>query len=70
MMRWNTPHLPWRSSTRAESLGAVESRKIADLLLLDGNPLIDNHNARQIAAVIPGGKYLNKAQLHAPPVRK
>jgi imidazolonepropionase-like amidohydrolase len=70
MMRRNAPRLPWRSSTRAESLGAVESRKIADLLLLDANPLIDIHNVRQIAAVIPGGRYLNKAQLQAPPMRK
>jgi len=53
----------------AESLGAVESGKIADLVLLDANPLSDIRNTRKIAAVIFGGKYLSKLQLQALPVR-
>ncbi len=61
---------PARYLDAAESIGAVESGKIADLVLLDANPLMDIRNVRQIAAVILGGRYLNKAQLQAPPVRK
>jgi len=47
----------------AESLGAVESGKIADLVLLDANPLTDIRNARKIAAVVFGGKYLSRPRL-------
>ena len=49
-----------------ESLGAVEQGKLADLVLLDANPLMDIRNTRKIAAVILAGKYLPRAQ----PVRK
>jgi hypothetical protein len=51
----------------AESLGAVESGKIADLVLLDANPLADIRNARKIAAVVYGGKYLSKLRLQTLP---
>ena len=50
----------------AESLGAIEAGKAADLVLLDANPLTDIRNTRKIAAVIVGGKYLPKTR----PVRK
>jgi len=53
----------------AASLGSVESGKIADMVLLDANPLADIRNARKIAAVILGGKYLNKSQLQALPLQ-
>lgn len=36
-------------------LGTVAPRKIADLLLLDGDPLEDISNVRRIDAVIQGG---------------
>ena len=49
-----------------ESLGAVEQGKLADLVLLEANPLSDIRNTRKIAAVIVGGKYIPKT----PPVRK
>jgi len=51
----------------AASLGTVESGKIADLVLLDRNPLADIKNTREIAAVVFGGKYLSKVQLRALP---
>ena len=41
---------------RLGSLGTVERGKIADLLLLDANPLEDIQNTRKIHAVIVGGK--------------
>jgi len=51
----------------AASLGTVESGKIADLVLLDRNPLVDIKNTREIAAVVFSGKYLSKVQLRALP---
>jgi hypothetical protein len=41
---------------RLGSLGTVERGKIADLVLLDANPLEDIQNTRKIHAVIVGGK--------------
>ena len=51
----------------SESLGAIESGKIADLVLLDANPLADIRNARKIAAVVYGGKYLSKLRFQTLP---
>lgn len=48
-----------------ESLGTVESGRLADLVLLDADPLADIRNARKIAAVVLGGKYLPRARLAA-----
>jgi imidazolonepropionase-like amidohydrolase len=47
----------------AESLGAIEPGKTADLVLLDADPLADIRNTRKIAAVVLDGKYLNRAKL-------
>ena len=41
-----------------ESLGSVEQGRLADLVLLDANPLSDIRNTRRIAAVILGGRYI------------
>ena len=46
-----------------KSLGTVEKGKIADLVLLDANPLTDINNTRKIDAVIVGGKFLPKETL-------
>ena len=46
-----------------KSLGTVEEGKIADLVVLDANPLTDINNTRKINAVIVGGKYLSKETL-------
>jgi imidazolonepropionase-like amidohydrolase len=43
--------------------GTVEAGKRADLLLLDGDPLVDIRNTRRIAAVIVGGRYLSRPTL-------
>ena len=48
-----------------ESLGSVSQGKMADLVLLDGDPLKDIHNTQKISAVIVGGKYLSRAKLDA-----
>ena len=48
---------------RDRSLGAVEQGKIADLVLLDANPLDDIRNTRKIAAVVVDGAYLPRRTL-------
>jgi imidazolonepropionase-like amidohydrolase len=48
---------------RLDTLGTVEQGKIADLLLLDGNPLEDINNTRKILAIILRGKLLTKPTL-------
>jgi imidazolonepropionase-like amidohydrolase len=46
-------------------LGTVETGKIADLVLLDANPMEEIRNTRRIAAVVVGGRLLSKASLDA-----
>jgi imidazolonepropionase-like amidohydrolase len=48
---------------RLKDFGTVEKGKIADLVLLEANPLEEIGNTRKIAAVIVNGKYLPKADL-------
>ena len=45
--------------------GAIEAGKIADLVLLDANPLANIRNTRRIRAVVIGGKVLERAALDA-----
>ena len=46
-----------------ETLGTVEQGKLADLVLLDANPLDDIRNTQKIAAVVVNGRYLSRADL-------
>jgi len=46
-------------------MGTVEKGKIADLVLLDANPLEDINNTRKIQAVVLAGRYFSRAQLDA-----
>jgi imidazolonepropionase-like amidohydrolase len=48
-----------------DSLGTVAFGKVADLVLLDGNPLVDIANTKRIRAVIQGGQLLNRGALDA-----
>ena len=48
---------------RSADLGTVEPHKLADLVLLDRNPLEDIRNTRTISAVILDGRYLSKEEL-------
>ena len=45
------------------NLGTVERGKLADLVLLEDNPLKDIHNTTKIAAVIVDGHYISRADL-------
>jgi imidazolonepropionase-like amidohydrolase len=45
--------------------GTIEAGKIADLVLLDKDPLADIHNTRSIQAVVLNGKLLPRAALDA-----
>ena len=42
-----------------EAIGAVKTGMIADLLLLDADPLADIRNSRRIALLVQGGKLAN-----------
>lgn len=55
--------LPARINGTGSSLGSVEAGKLADLVLLDANPLSDIGNTRKINAVIANGRLLNRAAL-------
>lgn len=48
---------------KLDSLGTIEKGKIADLVLLEANPVEDIQNIRQIAAVILGGRLILKPEL-------
>lgn len=56
---------PARFMGQADRRGTVEVGKVADLVLLDRNPLADIHNSTFIRAVILGGKLLPRATLDA-----
>jgi imidazolonepropionase-like amidohydrolase len=50
---------------RQNDLGTIERGKVADLVLLDANPLEDIRNTTKIDAVVLGGRLLTRADLRA-----
>ncbi len=54
---------PARYLGKDKDLGTVEKGKIADVVLLDANPLEDIGNSKKVNAVVVGGKLLPKAEL-------
>jgi hypothetical protein len=47
----------------ADSLGSIQVGKIADLVVLEANPLLDIRNTKQIHAVVTNGWLLDRADL-------
>ena len=54
---------PARFLGKESELGTVEKGKLADLVLLDANPLEDIHNTQKINAVMVRGKLIPSAEL-------
>jgi imidazolonepropionase-like amidohydrolase len=52
---------PARFLNATDSLGTIEKGKLADLVLLDGNPLANINNTRRISAVVVNGRYFDAA---------
>ena len=46
-----------------DRLGTIEKGKLADLVLLDANPLDDIRNTQKITGVIVNGRYLSRTDL-------
>ena len=56
---------PARYLGATDSLGTVAPGRVADLILLDANPLEDIRNTRRIRVVIANGRWFERRQLEA-----
>jgi imidazolonepropionase-like amidohydrolase len=54
---------PARFYNRTQDFGAVQPGRLADLLLLQANPLTNIANTRRIAGVVADGRYLSRPAL-------
>jgi len=54
---------PARVLGQSHSLGSIEVGKLADLVLLDANPLADIRNTQRIQAVVADGRLYRRADL-------
>ena len=54
---------PARFLGASDSLGTVAAGKLADLVLLDANPLVDIRNARRVRTVVANGRVFDRMAL-------
>src|SRR6266478_4313890 len=54
---------PARYLGRLDSAGTIEKGKIADLVLVDANPLAEIGNTRKVNAVVVGGRLITRPEL-------
>jgi imidazolonepropionase-like amidohydrolase len=54
---------PARALGATDTLGTVSAGRVADLVVLDADPIVDIANARRIHAVIANGRLLDRAAL-------
>jgi hypothetical protein len=52
-----------RVAGAADSLGSIEVGKVADLVLLDADPLTDIRHTTRIAGVVLGGRWMDRREL-------
>jgi imidazolonepropionase-like amidohydrolase len=62
---WSATVGPARFAGLQDTLGSIAAGKIADLVLLDANPLDNIRNTRRVAAVIQGGRLFARRDLDA-----
>jgi imidazolonepropionase-like amidohydrolase len=55
---------------REQDLGSIEEGKIADLVLLDADPLADINNAKRVNLVVKDGVVIDRSKLDLPVNRK
>lgn len=54
---------PARFLHATDSLGTIAKGKVADLVLLEADPLVDIHNTTRIRSVVANGRYFDRAAL-------
>jgi len=62
---WSATIGPARFARLDDQLGALSAGKIADIVLLDADPLTDIRNTRRIFAVVQAGRLFSRADLDA-----
>ena len=49
----------------ADSMGTIEEGKVADMVLMDADPLADMANTKRIVGVVAAGRWYDRAGLDA-----